>query len=86
MTVYVLVVSWQRDSGDFGQTVSVYDTFEKAQATMREEIKSARRDFSDISNLEEDDYHDGDMSWTICEEGEYCYNHCDVTIYEREVG
>ena len=82
--VYVLTVGWQFDTGECGNRVGAYDTIEKAQAQMEKEIKCAKTDFSDM-DTEEDDYVDGDMSWSIWEKGEYCYNHCDIEIREVEV-
>lgn len=81
MWVYVVSVVWQRDSGECGSNVRVFQDVEKAFEQMKIEMESARTDFSDLST-EESDYADGDMSWSIWEEGEYCYNHIDVTITE----
>ena len=81
MWVYVLNVVWQRDSGECGNDVKVFQDIEKAFEQMKMEMESARTDFNDLST-EEDDYREGDMSWSIWEEGEYCYNHIDITITE----
>ena len=83
-TVYVLTVIWQRDSGECGDTVAVFQNIDSAQAKMEQEMKDARTDFSDL-DTEETEYSDGDMGWSIWETGEYCYNHCDITIREMEV-
>ena len=85
MMTYVLLVSWQRDSGDCGNEVKVFSTFEKATDALLDEMNAARVDFSDIHETEEDNYHEGDMSWSIWEKEEYCFNHCDIIIFEREV-
>ena len=84
MTVYVLSVVWQRDSGECGNDVVVYENVEHALKALKNEMTFARKDFSDL-DTEETDYTDGDMSWSIWETGEYCYNHCDITITECEV-
>ena len=81
MWVYVLSVVWQRDSGECGNNVKVFQEAEKALEEMKTEMANARTDFSDLST-EEDDYVEGDMSWSIWEKGEYCYNHIDITITE----
>ena len=81
MWVYVLSVVWQRDSGECGNDVKVFQEAEKALEEMKTEMANARTDFSDLTT-EEDDYVEGDMSWSIWEEGEYCYNHIDITITE----
>ena len=87
MEVYVLVVSWQFDSGECGEYCHVYETIEKAKAAMEHEIKLAKQDFRDagIEDVETSGYAAGDCSWSIWEEGEYCYNHEDINIYCREV-
>lgn len=82
--VYVLTVVWQRDSGECGSSTMVYDTIDKAQKQFKQEMKDARTDFNDL-DTEETEYVDGDMGWSIWEEGEYCYNHCDISIQECEV-
>ena len=85
MTVYVLTVVWQRDSGDCGnEVIGVYQDFELAQRLFKNEMKNAKKDLEDL-DTEEDNYIDGDMSWSIWEEGEYCYNHIDIQITECEV-
>lgn len=82
--VYVLTVNWQRDSGECGSAVAVYSTIERANKAFLQEIKDARKDFSDLET-EESGLIQGDMSWSIWEKDEYCYNHCDISIWEREV-
>ena len=82
--VYVLIVTWQRDSGECGTDVMIYNSIESAEKAFKHEIELARIDFNDL-DTEEDELVDGDMSWSIWEKGEYCYNHCDIAILEREV-
>lgn len=83
--VYVVIKNWQRDSGDCGlECIGVYKDFEYAQKVLESEMKVAKEDFSYL-NTEEDDYAYGDMCWSIWEEGEYCYNHIDLKIVEKEV-
>lgn len=84
MTVYILSVVWQFDSGDCGSEVRAFETFEDAMTAMKAEMKSARKDF-ERWETEETSFSQGDMSWSIWEEGEYCYNHIDITITECEV-
>ena len=82
--VYVLQVVWQTDVGECGNFVRTYSTIEKAQKQMKEEMETARIDFCRL-DTEEEDYIEGDMSWSIWEKGEYCFNHIDITITECEV-
>jgi len=85
MQVYIVLVVWQRDSGECGnEIVGVYDTIEKATQTFIKEIYQAQVGFRDLTT-EEDNYVDGDMNWSIWEKGEYCFNHCDVSIIESQV-
>ena len=84
MTVYVLSVVWQRDSGECGSETTVYSTIEKANKEFLKEIKLACNDFADLET-ESTPLATGDMSWSIWESGEYCYNHIDINIYQREV-
>lgn len=81
--VYVLVVS-QACDGDQSIDVLVFETFDKANELMLKQIKQAKEEFENVPT-EEDDYVDGDMSWAIWEEGEYCMNHFSVEIYQRQV-
>lgn len=84
MKVYVVAIVWQRDSGENGVNVETFDTIEKAQTYFKGEMVNARLDFSDLE-CEESEYADGDMSWSCWETGEYCYNHIDLVIYEKEL-
>jgi len=81
MWVYVLEVVWQCDSGECGSHVKVFDDVNSALEEMKTEMKDARSDFNRFTT-EETDYTDGDMSWSIWEKGEYCYNHIDISITE----
>lgn len=83
MTIYVLVISSACD-GDQNIDVLTYDSFDKANEKMLEQIELARKDFEG-QQTEEDDYCEGDMSWSIWEDGEYCMNHYSVEIYQRRV-
>lgn len=84
MVVYVLSVVWQCDSGEFGNDFAVYDSWEKAKVDMLDQIESAKKDFADLET-EEDNYVDGDMSWSIWEKDEYAYNHIDIMVKALEV-
>ena len=82
-TVFVLVSSYVNvDSGDNSlEILGVYRDFHKAQEELELQIKQVRKDF-DYVDAEEDNYVRGDMSWTICEKGEYFSLHCDLFIQE----
>ena len=84
MTVYVLSVVWQRDSGETGNEIAVYSTIERASKAFLKEIEYAKQDFDDLET-ETTPLATGDMSWSIWETGEYCYNHCDIVIFQKEV-
>lgn len=86
MTVYVLTSSYLNvDSGDCEHMVDgVFETFEQAQKAMEQEIKDTRTDFEGV-DYEEDNYVEGDMSWSIWEKECYMSYHCDIKITEIEV-
>jgi len=84
MKVYVLAHTYQCDCGDFGTEIEVFETIEKATKVFKELMKQAKIDFKDLET-EQDNYVDGDMSWSIWEKEEYAYNHIDLMIFEREV-
>lgn len=82
--IYVLVNEWQFDSGELGQDVLVFDTFEKAKTEMKKLVKQAQKDMKDYQHMK-DDYTDSCMSWAIWEMENYCFNHISITIYQREI-
>lgn len=84
MEIYVLTIVWQRDSGECGSEVSAFESLPLAQKIMTREIKSAREDFKDL-DVEETQFVEGDLSWSIWESENYCYNHCDITITQCEL-
>ena len=84
MIVYVYINSWQMDSGDCGENVKVFTHLEDALNMLKDDMVEARQNMEHL-DTEETDYHEGDFSWSIWEEGEYCYNHIDLTVYQREV-
>ena len=86
MFVYVLTSTYAYvDSGDCeNHVVGVYGNVGEALRQMKQEIKDARTDFKKY-DTEEDDYVEGDMSWSICEKGKYISHHCDIEITECKV-
>ncbi len=86
MVVYILTSTYTDvDSGDYeSHVVGVYENVEDALKQMKQEIKDAKIDFENY-DTEEDDYVDGDMSWSIWESGQYVSHHCDIQITECEV-
>ena len=82
MQVYVLVESWQYDSGDCGEEVYVYSNLGSAMTQFKELQKQATKDMPDYVS---DNYCEGDLSWSRYEDGEYCYNHYDIAIYIRDI-
>lgn len=83
--VYVVVYSYQYDSGETGEQVYVYDSFEKAKQTMKDiyvgVIPYYRERFGKGNYVEEKD----EMWISLYKNGEYAYNHDNITIYQREV-
>lgn len=84
MRVYVYTCVWQFDSGDTGMETRVFECVDDAQDLMEEVIVSCRQEMKHFE-VEETNYVRGDMSWSIWEKENYCYNHIDITIVEREV-
>ena len=86
MFVYVLTSTYAYvDSGDCEScVVGVYESIGDALEQMEQEIKDARTDFKKY-DTEEDDYVEGDMSWSIWEKGKYISHHCDIEITECKV-
>lgn len=86
MTIYVLVSNYLNvDSGDCDTIViGVYSTYEQAQERMKQEMEVTRNYFEYI-DTDENDFVEGDMSWSIWETGEYMSHHCDIIINECEV-
>ena len=66
------------------EVVIASEDFDKVSKEMKTEIKSARQDFED-SDYEEDDYCDGDMSYSIWEEGWGMSQRLILTIHEVQV-
>jgi len=77
--VYVLMRSWQFDSGECGQDVGLYSTKAKARKAMEKLIEDARKD-TPADCYVENTYED--VSYSRYEDGEYCYNHIDIDIIE----
>ena len=86
MVVYVLTSTYICvDSGDYESRVDgVYENVDKALKQMAQEIEDTRTDFKDY-DTEEDNYVEGDMSWSIWEKEQYMSHHCDIQITEQEV-
>ena len=86
MYVYVLTNTYVCvDSGDYESSViGVYESIGDALEQMEQKIKDARTDFKKY-DTEEDDYVEGDMSWSIWEKEQYMSHHCDIEITECKV-
>ena len=85
--VFVLIKNHQFDCGECGlDCIGVYDTFELAQKTCESQMEKSRDEMKEyVADTEEDDYSKGDMSWSIWEKGEYCYNHIDLLIQQAQI-
>jgi len=86
MTVFVLICGYTNvDSGDFSTSViGVFDSYENAYKMMVKEIESTRKDYEGY-DTEEENFVEGDMSWSIWEKGEYPSHHCGLSIIEEIV-
>ena len=86
MTVFVLICGYTNvDSGDFSTSViGVFNSYENAYKMMVAEIESTRKDY-ECYDTEEEQFVEGDMSWSIWQKGEYASNHCDLIISEEIV-
>ena len=82
MQVYVLVESWQFDDGDCGEEVYVYSNLDSARTQFRFLMNQTTEN---LPNYVSDNYCEGDLSWNRYEDGEYCYNHYNITIYIRDI-
>lgn len=65
-------------------TIRVYADLEKATQVLKEQMEAVKEEFEG-SDFETTNYVEGDMSWAIWDEGEFCMNHVSLTIYEKEV-
>ncbi|MCR4661717.1 MAG: hypothetical protein K5765_06960 [Clostridia bacterium] len=84
--VYVLVSNYvDVDSGDFNtEVIGVWENFNGANKELKKLMAQTREDFEDY-DTEEEDYVDGDMTWSIWEEGEYSNHRCDLIIQCKEI-
>ena len=81
MEVYVLIKNdLDVDGGTFDtEVIGVYENFSMAQTEMQAQMVEAKQKFQNY-DFEEDEYVEGDMSWSIWELGEYAVNHIDLII------
>ncbi len=82
--IYVLVHTWQYDVGETGQKVLCFDSLRKAIKAMKESFEQVQ-DYYEERFGNNYDVDKDDMSISVYESGEYCYNHDDIIIYQREV-
>lgn len=87
MEVYVLIKNdLDVDGGIFEtEVVGVYETFSQAERKMQVLMNEARDSFEEKYDIEQDEYVEGDMSWSIWELGEYATNHIDLIIQCKEI-
>ena len=84
MKVYVVVEDWQFDDGECGTETYVFETLAQAQGQMGGLSLDIKKVFE--NNFKDNyDVDKNDMSVSYYESGEYCYNHHNVAIYEREI-
>ena len=84
--IYVLFYNYvDVDSGEFiTSVIGVFYEFEQAQKMMVDTIKKMRKDFENYDTKEEE-YVDGDMTWSICEKEDYPSHHCDIIIEAHQI-
>lgn len=88
MSVYVLVFNYVNvDSGEFNtQVLGVYESYSQAEKRMLREIDIIHKEeLTNYYDLEEEDFVEGDMSWSIWEKNEYAMLHWDLIIEEQEI-
>ena len=86
MEIFILTKSvLNTDSGVCDTyVVGAYDSFEKAQKRMSEEVIKAREEFAGIENNEAS-YAHGDTHWGIWEKGQYMSNHLELEIHPQKI-
>ena len=87
MEVYVLYCDYHVESGESeSYIIGVYQKAEDAFNNLKQEIEQAKQDISErSSDLASYDYHEGDMAWSIWQEGCYDINHINLAIKQCEV-
>lgn len=89
MKVFELRTDWATDDSNDVDTM-LYGTYEKAKAEFLEEIEAAKVDYDQAFN-EDGTLCDGWVLdegvdfWELYQDSFYCFNHCRITIIEREV-
>lgn len=86
MEIFILTISvLNTDSGVCDTYVlGAYDSFEKAQKRMSEEVVKAREEFAEIDHTEFP-YERDDTSWGIWEKGQYMSNHLELEIHPQKI-
>ena len=86
MEMFILTISvLNTDSGLCDTYVlGAYDSFEKAQERMSEEVAKAREEFAGIEHNEASYAHE-DTSWGIWEKGQYMSNHLELEIHPQKI-
>ena len=86
MKVFVLMSTYiDVDSGEYESRVDgVYESVEDANKQMQQEIKDTRTDFKNY-DTEEDNYVEGDMTWSIWEKDCYMSHSCVIKITQCEI-
>lgn len=89
MEVFELRTDWANEDSNDVDTM-LYETHEKAKAAFLEEIEAAKVDYDQAFD-EDGTLCDGwvlDESvdfWELYQDNYYCFNHCRITINEKEV-
>ena len=87
MLVYVVMYNFvDVDVGSFDtDIIGVFSSIEEAKETFLNEMKTQKEVFFNDYDTEEENYVDGDMSWSIWEKDEYAVHHFDLFIKEQVV-
>ena len=83
--VYVIVNSWQYDSGEVDTSVNVYGNEKAARNAFKDLVKDARCDYGDIGENTIQELDEERLSFSIYEDGYYSANHIDITTSVQEV-
>lgn len=79
--VYAVKTEWSRDF-ERGSTIRLFSTPEKAMANFKEEVRTAKIDYEDLTCpvVEEEEKY-----FEIYQDGDWLENNCRIGIYEMEI-
>jgi hypothetical protein len=85
MQVFVLVKTTEDVNEEFDtEVVGVYEHLSMAETEFKAQMVEVKQQFQNL-DYEEDDYVDGDMSWTIWEKDTSTYSYINLVIQCKTV-